>query len=182
MTLSFPSSAPLRLCGLLLLLLSSSANAELTAGASKVSITPDQKEFGYQLGGYVAKERTGHNAVGVHDQCYSRALVISDGTHKAAIVSLDLCFLPSSLKTAVLSRIGTSGIASDGLFLSATHTHSGPDPLALHAANTGPSGSLPTYDAKLADWIADRIAQSISEASARMKPARIGSGQLQGLG
>lgn len=155
---------------------------EITAGAAKVSITPETKEFGYQLGGYVANERTGHNAVGIHDQCYSRALVLSDGDRKAAVVSLDLCFIPASVKTAVLGRIGATGIPAPGLFLAATHTHSAPDPLALHAANTGHAGSLPTYDAKLTDWITDRIAQSINEANGRLKPARLGSGQLQALG
>jgi hypothetical protein len=170
------------LIALVLILPSSAALAQLQAGAAKVSITPDPKEFGYQLGGYVAKERTGHNATGIHDQCYSRALVVSNGSKKAAIVSLDLCYMPDTVKSAVLLRINGTGIAPDSLFLSATHTHSAPDPLALHAANTGPAGDLPTYDVKLTNWITDRIAQSINEANAKLKPAKLGSGQMQKLG
>lgn len=178
------SLSPVRavwLC-VLTLLLAGNANAEITAGAAKVNITPDPKQFGYQLGGYVAPQRTGHNATGIHDACYARALVISDGSRKAAVVSLDLCFMPASVKDAVLTRIAAANIPSDAVFLSATHTHSAPDPLAFHAANTGPAGALSTYDSKLTDWVADRIAQSINDANGRLKPARVGSGQMQGLG
>jgi neutral ceramidase len=168
-------------CFVVVSLFASRADA-LSAGAAKVSITPDPKEFGYQLGGYVARERTGHNATGVHDTCYSRALVLSDGDRKAAIVSLDLCFLPASVKTAVMKKIGPTGIPAEGLFLAATHTHSAPDPLALHAGNTGFAGALPTYDEKLTAWIVDRVAQSIVEANGRLKPAHTGSGQMQAVG
>ena len=47
--------------------LAGTARAELMAGAARVSITPDPKEFSYPLGGYVAPARLGHNATGVHD-------------------------------------------------------------------------------------------------------------------
>jgi len=162
--------------------LARSAAAELMAGAARASITPDPATIPYQLGGYVAPQRTGHNATGIHDTCYARALVLSDGPAKCAIVSLDLCFMPASVKTAVMSRIAATSIPASGLFMSATHTHSAPDPLALHAGNTGPAGALPTFDPKLMDFIADRIAQAITEANGKLRPARAGSGQATGLG
>jgi len=154
----------------------------LRAGAARVSITPDPKAMPYPLGGYVAPERLTNKATGVHDTCYARALVLSDGSTKCALVSLDLCFLPANVRDAVVSRIAATGIPASGLFLSATHTHSALDPLVLHSGNTGPSGALPQYDPKLHDWIADRVAQAITEANGRLRPARIGSGQSQGLG
>ena len=157
-------------------------HADLLAGAARVSITPDTKEFHYQLGGYVAKERTGHPATGIHDTCYARTIVLSSGTTRVAVVSLDLCFLPANMKSAVLSRIGVSGVKAAGLFLAATHTHSAPDPLALHSANTGKAGDLSTYDPKLADWMADHIAQSINEAAAKLTPAKVGSMQVDKVG
>src|SRR5437016_8224 len=93
------------LCVLCCLMLPFQARAELMAGAAKVSITPDPKAMPYPLGGYGDPERLGHPATGVHDTCYARALVLSDGTAKCAIVSLDLCFLPANFKSAVMNRL-----------------------------------------------------------------------------
>jgi neutral ceramidase len=158
------------------------AAAALRAGAAKVSITPDPKTVAYPLGGYVSPERLGKNATGIHDTCYARALVLSDGKTKCAVVSLDLCFMPANVKTAVAERIGQTGIPASGLFLSSTHTHSATDPLTLHSGNTGHAGALPTFDPKLLDWFAGQIAKSITDANDKLKPALLGSGQMQGLG
>ncbi|MEP6755943.1 MAG: neutral/alkaline non-lysosomal ceramidase N-terminal domain-containing protein [Chthonomonadales bacterium] len=158
------------------------AHADLLAGAARTSITPDQKLFQYQLGGYVAKERTGHNSTGVHDTCYARALVLANGSTRVAIVSLDLCFMPANVKTAVLQRIGASKVPADCVFLSATHTHSAPDPLALHSGNTGKAGDLSTFNPKLLDWMADQIGAAINEAASKLQPAKAGSAQRGGIG
>jgi neutral ceramidase len=178
------SHTPTRiLCALCVLCGSAlNARADLRAGAARVSITPDPKAFSYPLGGYVAPERLGKNATGVHDTCYARALVLSDGKTKCAIVSLDLCFMPANVKKAVADKVAQTGIPASGLFLSSTHTHSALDPLTLHSGNTGPSGALPAFDPKLLDFVSDRIAQSITEANGKLRPARLGSGQMEGLG
>lgn len=165
-------------CGLL----SPAARADLQAGAAKVSITPDPKTMPYTLGGYVTPERLSEKATGIHDTCYARALVLANGKTKCALVSLDLCFLPANLKEAVVGRIATTGTPASGVFLAATHTHSAPDPLLLHSGNTATGSALPSYDPKLLEWFADRIAQAITEAHGRLRPARVGSGQMQGLG
>src|SRR5687768_368082 len=149
------------------------AKADLLAGAARVSITPDPKEYSFPLGGYVSQERLTKRANGVHDTCYARALVLSDGTAKLAMVSLDLCFLPANVKDAVSPRVAATGIPASGLFLSATHTHSALDPLVLHRGNSGHQSALPLFDPKLLDWMAVRIAESIADANARLKPARI---------
>lgn len=160
----------------------SRANEPIHAGAARVSITPDLKKLPCMLGGYVSPERLGKPAVRVRDTCFARALVISDGRNRCALVSLDLCFIPESFQNAVSERIRESGISSDNLFLSATHTHSAPDPLALHNGNTGPAGALTTYDPILTAWMADRVADAVNQATSRLKPAQVGSGQMQGLG
>lgn len=166
------------LCGLLSL----AAHADLQAGAAKVSITPDPKAIPYTLGGYVTPERLSEKATGIHDTCYARALVLANGKTQCALVSLDLCFLPANLKEAVAGRISATGISALGIFLAATHTHSAPDPLLLHNGNTTTGSALPSYDPKLLEWFADRIARAITEAHSRLRPARVGSGQMQGLG
>ena len=165
-----------------LFICSVAARGQLIAGAAKVSITPDQKQFSYQLGGYVSPDRTGHNAVGVHDNCYARALVLSQGNSRAAIVSVDLCFLPGNVRDMVALRVENIGFKRENLFLSATHTHSAPDPLAMHSLNNLPAGKLSSFDPKLTDWICDRIAESITTAVKEAVPAKAGSGQLEKLG
>jgi neutral ceramidase len=158
------------------------AQEPIQAGAARVTITPDLKTMPCMLGGYVAPERLRKSATGVRDTCFARAMVLSDGRSKVALVSLDLCFLPESFKKAVSERIPDTGIPPDHLFLSATHTHSAPDPLALHDGNTGPAGALTTYNPQLTAWMADRVAEAIKQANARLQPAQIGSGQMQRLG
>jgi neutral ceramidase len=173
---------PCVLCVLCGVLFPVTARAELLAGAAKVSITPDPKAMPYVLGGYIGPERQNNKATGVHDTCYARALALSDGQSKCVLVSLDLCFMPANVKSAVMQRLAATGLPASAVFLSATHTHSAPDPLLLHNGNTDSAGALPAFDPKLLDWFADRIAQAIAEANGRLRPARIGCGQMQGVG
>ncbi len=163
-------------------LITSIAQAQLRAGAARVSITPDPKELPYTLGGYGDPKRFSTPATGILDQCYARALVIEKGGRKFALVSLDLCFMPANVKEAVDKRIPTTGIAPDALLLCSTHTHSGPEPLSLHSGNNAPAGTVPPFNPRLLDWIADRIAQAIVEAAVKLQPAQIGSGQKSGIG
>jgi hypothetical protein len=92
-----------------------------------------------------------------------------------------------NVRSAVLERLKGTGFDAAHVFLSATHTHSAPEPLLLHDGNTRDAVLpatlvFPQYDAKLCDWFADRIAQSIREAEANRRPARIGSGQAHPIG
>jgi len=166
------------LCGLIPL----AARAELRAGAARVSITPDPVKLPYTLGGYGDMKRFKTKATGVHDTCYARALVLENGGTKCAMVSLDLCFLPANVKDAVVSRLGPTSIPANAIFLSATHSHSAPDPLLMHSGNRGPAGELPRFDQALLDFTADRIAQAVTEADSKLAPAQVGSGQKSGIG
>ena len=127
------------------------------------------------------RPRLKNHATGIHDACYARALVLERKGVKCALVSLDLCFLPGNVKDTVASRISGTGIAGSALFLSATHSHSAPDPLLIHSGNVGPSGELPSFDPKLLDYIAGAIAQAITEANGKLATAQIGSSQKSGM-
>src|SRR5262245_14791382 len=85
--------------------------ADTKAGAARVSLTPDPVKLPYTLGGYGDPSRLKNHATGIHDACYARAVVIENRGAKCALVSLDLCFLPSNVKDIVASRIGGTGIA-----------------------------------------------------------------------
>lgn len=156
--------------------------AQVRAGAARVSITPDPLKLPYSLGGYGDPSRLKNHATGIHDACYARALVLEQGAAKCALVSLDLCFLPSNVKDAVVSHLANTGISPSSVFLSATHSHSAPDPLLLHSGNVGPSGELPNFDPKLLDFMATAIANSIIEANSKLAEVKVGTGQKSGLG
>ncbi len=140
----------------------------LLAGSAKVDITPDVKALKVPLGGYAARKDA--PATGVHDPIYARAVVFSDGKQTLRIVSVDLCFLPASLRDAVLSHLKT---ADKNLFLCATHTHSAPDPLAMHAGNTITFPGFSKFDAQLRDSLAQKVAEAITQAENRLQAVTI---------
>jgi hypothetical protein len=147
--------------------------AELQAGAASVSITPNPNEIPYFLGGYVGKPRQDQKATGIHDTCRARALVMQNGGPHIAVVSVELCFLPDGVVEEVAKRLKQKGMGEVRLFLSATHTHSAPDPLALHTRNTEFAGALPTYDPKLMEFVSAQIAAAVETARQRLTPVRL---------
>ena len=157
--------------------------AELRAGAAKSDITPDVKASVIPLGGYAA--RKGAPATGVHDPVYARALVLSNGGDKVGLVSLDLCFMPANIKAEVIKRIsaaGVTGLDSDHLLIAATHTHSAPDPLAMHSRNTFAFKGWTSFDAHLLDFTAGKIADAIVQADHRLAPALAGTETFDATG
>ena len=175
---SILSVKPLCLCvSVVIMFASVSARAELRGGAAKIDMTPDVKANAIPLGGYAARKAV--RATGVHDPIYARALALSDGKTTAVVVSLDLCFAPASIKTEVVKRLkagGNTTVDAAHLFLAATHTHTAPDPLAMHTGNTFTNlkGWTP-FDAKLLAFTADKITQAVTQATQNMVPVHIGT-------
>lgn len=121
------------------------AQAPLRAGAARVDITPASLPEGF---------------LGVLDPIYVRALVIDNGSTRAALVSLDAGAVPTDLYNKVSARAaGALGIPADHLLVSATHTHS------------VPFQPLPGLE--------EKVMQALREASGRLQPARVawGTGQ-----
>ena len=143
-------------------------NASLLAGSAKVDITPDVKALSVPLGGYAARKDA--PATGVHDPIFARAVAFSDGRQTITIVSVDLCFLPASLREAVLSQLKNS---DKKLFLCATHTHSAPDPLAMHSGNTIAFPGFSKFNAALRDGIAKGVANTVEQAKSSLQPATL---------
>ena len=151
------------------------ASAALQAGAAKGSITPDVAAHKVPLGGYAARRAAA--ATGVHDPVFARALVLSEGRVKVGIVSVDLCFLPANVKAEVVARVaaaGMTGLDSGHLLIAATHTHTAPDPLAMHSGNTFTTlKGWPQFDRTLLDFTAQKIADTVVEADRKRAGARI---------
>jgi len=154
--------------------------ASLRAGAARVDITPDLNKFKkLSLGGYGA--RFGKYAEGVHDPIFARALVIERGEKKVAMVSLDAIGVPGELKDAAMKQIADLGFAPEAVVIGASHSHCAPECLS-------PQGDLVPralgyFHKDFFDWMAERIATAIRQATANLQECALslGSAQLEGL-
>ena len=145
----------------------------LSAGFSKVVISPP---IGAPLAGFAA--RTGV-CEGIHDELYTRALVIEKGGDRVAFVSLDLLAVSSEFVRAIRERIERrTGIGKDAVMIAATHTHAGPVTVSTFF---NPGESL---DEVYMSRLADAIEESVASAYANLSPALIGvgSGRVSGIG
>lgn len=161
-----------RLVIVALMLLTTRATAELQCGAAKRDITPDVKARAIPLGGY--GDRMGKPATGVHDPIFARAIVLSDGKKKVAIVGTDLLFVSEPLRQAVLERISETGISDDSLFLTATHSHAAPEAMAMNKRNIFQNPRIGVFDQWLFDFTVEGITQAILEANKNLREAKIG--------
>jgi neutral ceramidase len=137
--------------------------AELRAGAARAVITPP---IGMSMAGYYHPRAS----TGVIDELKAHALVIDDGTQRAALVTLDLIGAPRDLVAAIRGAVGkTGGLLPANVMISATHAHTGPergDPLRQ---GTPSSPDQEKYHAALPE----RIAAVVLEAQSRMAPVQV---------
>jgi len=167
---------------LALALAGSAANAatRLTAGAATVDITPSLQRFPtISLGGF--GERNGKPAQSVHDPICARALVLSDGRTRLALVSTDLLMIGPTFRDAVLKQVADLGFTRRNLLLAAAHNHSAPE--CLHPAGDVRPLAFGKFHPEFFAWTAQRIAEAIRQACADMGPAAVGfaSRQLPGF-
>jgi neutral ceramidase len=93
----------------------------LTAGTSKVNITPKK---GIELAGYPHFPR--YNT-GVHDPLFAGCIYLDDGRENMLIISMDLLFFSKKYVREVRKKINKeTSIPVGNVFISVTHTHSGP--------------------------------------------------------
>jgi len=139
--------------------------ADLRVGFAAVNVTPKLEGKIVYVAGF------GHNrkATGVADPLYSRAIVLTDGTTKVAIASVDVVgfFYENTLNV----RKQLKGF--DQIVVTSTHNHEGPDTLGLWGATAVTSGIDRAYLTQLEAG----IVESIKAADAALKPvtARIGT-------
>ena len=130
-----------------------SAPAEWMAGVAEGKITPP---LGTRMAGFAARKGT---AAGVHDDLFVRALVVSRGERKIALVTVDVVGVDKSTASRIRDEAGRrTGIPPDHIVISATHTHSGPEVRGGYA-----------------DILAGTAADTIAQAWNSRRPARIGT-------
>ncbi len=92
----------------------------LKIGVSKIRITPP---LGIIMGGHPGIKR----AQGILDDLYARAMAIDNNIEKVVFINADLLFVDntsvSKIRKIITSKID---IKSNNIFISSTHTHSGP--------------------------------------------------------
>ncbi len=93
----------------------------LIAGTSIIDISPKK---GIELAGYPHFPR--YNT-GVHDPLYASCIYLDDGKEKIIIMAMDLLFLSKKYVKKVRNAISKkTSIPQNNIFISVSHTHSGP--------------------------------------------------------
>lgn len=138
---------------------------ELSAGAARVDITPPA-DAALPMSGYAGRKQGFQR---IHDHIYVRAIVLSDGTHDAAIVSWELIAVPDPAWQAISQRISSQlGIPADDIILTAVHDHDAP----TVGAFSKPGPAVIAYT----KTVEDKTFEAVREAKANLRPAKFGFG------
>ena len=138
----------------------------LQAGAAVGEITPPLPAalFGYPHVERVASE--------VHDPLLVSALYLRNPSGAVVVIALDLLMLEPltarAIRKAVAERLS---IAEDRVFLSCTHTHSGPVTARLLAWSDDPT--IPPPDAAYLRFLAEKVVETAGRAASLAAPAEI---------
>jgi hypothetical protein len=158
---------------------------ELTAGVARIDLTPPQ-EMKATLGGY--GERMSRPAEGVHDRVFAKALVVSDGQRRYALLTADILGFPPGFKPALIGRLShsppdkalsrqaaTSDWTADQIMLLPSHSHTSIEMNAIHPRNLLGNKQIGLFDKKLYEWTLDRCAAVITEAASNPVPVQVGT-------
>ena len=149
------------LCPFVLLgLAAPAAVAEFKAGAAVIDVTPDK------LPVLVNGGMTSRSIDKVKTRVLARAIVMSDSNEQLAIVVVDSCMIGRVLLDDVkaLAKIRT-GIPTDRILISATHSHTAPASMGCLGTDADPD---------YVPFLRDKLVEVIATAQASQEPARIG--------
>lgn len=155
------------------LLFASDGNAaRLTAGTARIDLTPPMQMHA-TLGGY--GQRMSRPAEGVHDQVFAKALVVSDGKQRIALLTADILGFPPAFKPALVRQLGGSGWTSRQLILLPSHSHTSIDMNAINPSNVFRIKQIGVYDEQLFQWTVQRCKEVIDLAASELVPVTIGT-------
>jgi neutral ceramidase len=137
----------------------------LSVGAAKVDITPPAN---------AALAMSGYEGRGpfqsIHDHIYARVIVLSDGTHTAAILAWELIEMPNGVWQDLSQRISQQlHIPVNNILLAGEHVHSAPAPAGAYVKG---SPATIAYTNKLEDL----VFEAVRNAKSSLEPARFGYG------
>jgi hypothetical protein len=130
------------------------------AGAYAMDITP--QKFPISVNGGM-QDRQARAAT---DRLHARCLVLDDGETRLAIAVCDSCMIPREILDEAKRRASqATGIATDRMLISATHTHTAPTVAGVFQSDP---------DAEYVKYLTAKIADGIAQAHANLAPAQIG--------
>lgn len=136
------------------------ANKVFRAGAYAMDITP--QKFPISVNGGMQDRQ----ATKASDRLHARCLVLDDGTTQLAIVVCDSCMIHREILDDAKRRASSAtGIASQRMLISATHTHTAPTVAGVFQSDP---------DKEYIEFLTGRIADGIVKAHANLTPAQIG--------
>jgi neutral ceramidase len=149
--------------------------SELKAGVARVDLTPPL-ELNAPLGGY--GERMNRPAEGVHDRIFAKALVLTDGKQKFALVTVDIVGFPPSLKPTLVGRLAGDGWTKEQIMLLASHSHTSIEMNAINPANTFQVPQIGIYNPRLLDFVMERLVQVVHDAQRQLVPVSVGTSSI----
>ncbi len=119
--------------------------------------------------------RRGALYTSVQDSIYVRAVVIENGTTKAALVAADLLIIPPAVTEQLKAKLKATGIPFEQVYLGATHSHN-----SMGGWSDGIVGKLfgGEFNEANVTWIADAIVKAVKLAQKNVQPASIGYHEL----
>lgn len=140
---------------------------KLKAGAAQVDISPKDSQF---LFGYPHIERY---STGIHDNLWSSALYISDGSRDVIFIANDIIFVSKQSCNYIRQQISSQiPVKPENIMITATHTHSGPMTLDYISNEADPV--VPKTDIKYVEYMQEQIIKAAIQAYQSAQPAKIG--------
>jgi hypothetical protein len=137
------------------------------AGAATVDITPLDSQF---LFGYPHVPRM---STGVHDPLSSCALFLGDGKTSLLFIANDVIYVCRDSARRARERIEReTGVSSENIMITATHTHSGP--MTVDILNNGADPAVPKTDPRYVERLENGIVEAAVRAFRQARPAEIG--------
>ena len=140
------------------------ATSLFRAGAHVVDVSPT----GFPV--RVNAMFTERSADKVVDPLFAKALALDDGTTRLVLCVVDTCMMPRDLiDRAKADASEVTGIPTERMLVSATHTHSAPSAMGCLGSRVDPG---------YAEFLPGRITAALVGAVGRLAPARIGWSQV----
>ncbi len=152
------------------------APSALSAGVSKLKITPEKMSWMTGYGGRTKR------AEKVHDDLHVRSLALGDGRRRVVLVAADILGFSPVLNRGIRDEAARRHGLSDGdLMLVASHTHGGPSipqrPSLEIFHGLAEADTREIYE--YADWLKGRVLQSIAMALDSMEPVQLTLGRTR---